>query len=206
MGEGVADKHEERQHEAGDKRQRGEDAGRIALPPLDVLKGNGAISPGRLVDPGAAAGEPLGSKQEGDEQQHDAGQLGGTAEIGPLRPSGVDAGRQRLHAEVLHGSEIVEAFHQDKRQAGGERRAGHRKGDRAESTHGSAAKGPRHLQGTNGLLNERGSGGEINVGVEDRAEHEDGAWQRTDVRDGKPVVVAVFQPSAARIVVCSGPP
>ena len=97
--------------------------GQRALPAADLLERNGAIAARRVVAARAAARGALDGEQRRDEHQHDGGELRRAAEVGALHPGGEDAGRQRVDAEVLHGAEIVEAFHDDERDAGRDGRA-----------------------------------------------------------------------------------
>ncbi len=69
---------------------------------------------------------PLGEEERCDEQQHDAGELGGAGKAVAVEPGIVDGDRQGPYSEELDGADIVQRLHERKRHARGERWASER--------------------------------------------------------------------------------
>ena len=131
-----------------------------------------------LGEPGPAAHQPL-PRQHGDrEQHHQRGQLHRRAEVVGALPDRVDAHRDGLHAEVLHGREVRQHLHHHQRQAGGQRRPGQRHQHPEERPAATGAERPGGVVRRGGLLGERRPRQEVDVGVEGQRHHQDAAPER----------------------------
>ena len=130
---------------------------------------------------------PLGRQQRQHEQQRHQRDLRGAGQIGALQPGRIDADRQGRDAQVLHGTEIVEALHQRQRDAGRQRRPRQGQRHRPEGARRGAPERARHLQHADRLLHEARARGEIDVGVEHRRQRQHGAGERAHL--GEPVVL-----------------
>ena len=180
----------------GQKRQRDEkaerdrrEAGRRCEPPLRALQRDAPRDSRMAVDAGeglAAAAVALERDQAGDRDQHHAGDLRRARQARTVEPGGEDRQRQRLHAEIFAGADVVERLEQRQRKTRGDRRARQRQRDVAGQRPATRAERARHLDQRRALGLEHRAGGEIDVRVEHEAHDQDRAAERADVR--KPVV------------------
>jgi hypothetical protein len=115
-----------RKHEADQDRQRAGHGGKPAPPTRKRVFGQVPVFAGRVVKAALGPERPLGEEERCDEQQHDAGELGGAGKAVAVEPSIVDGDRQGPHSEELDGADIVQRLHERKRHARGERWASER--------------------------------------------------------------------------------
>ena len=106
---------------------------------------NRLIAPGGLMISGLAAAESLGDQQRENERQQYAGKLCGGHPVAHGSPASVNAGGKCGDAEMRHGAEIRQGFHQGKRHADNQRRPGHGHGDAGKGAPGVTPQGARHL-------------------------------------------------------------
>ena len=107
---GLHEQDGERRHEAGQHRQRAQDRGGVAAPALEVGERDGAIAPGGVMKLAAARAPPARPRTRASTNSSATSAIcAAPAEARALQPGGIDAGGERLHAEILHGAQIVEA-------------------------------------------------------------------------------------------------
>jgi hypothetical protein len=124
--------------------------------------------PGRLEELRAAPRPAFEQYQEQHEAEQECGQLGGRHRFAEAEPGPVDARGEGVDAEVLHRPEVVQRFHQRQCGAAGYRRAGQWQGDAAEQSPRPAAEGPADLERADRLVEKRGAGDQVDVGIQDQ--------------------------------------
>ncbi len=132
-----------------------------------------------------AAAVPLQHHQCDHDDEHRAGNLRRTRQARAIDPGGEDRQRERLHAEIFAGPDIVQRLEQRQRKSNRKRRPCQRQGDMAGQHETRRAKRAGDLDQRSALRQEHRARGEIDVGIEDEAENEDRARQRANRR--KPI-------------------
>ena len=120
------------------------------------------------------------------EQQHDAGDLRRAGQAVAVEPGIVDGDGERPHAEELDRADVVQRFHQHERDARGERRPRQWQSHLPERLHGVSPQRPAHFQHAHRLRDEARSRGDVDIRIEHRAHHQDGAAEAANIRE--PVV------------------
>ena len=174
-------------HSAGDHREQ---AARGAKPVLWQV----AIFAGGVMEAPLASEAALAEQQGGDEQQHDAGDLGGAGQAIAVEPGIVDGDGQGLNAEELDRPDIVQSFHHRESDARRERRPRQRKRHLPERLGWTSPERPAYLEHTYRLGEEARPRGDVDVRVEDGAHDQDRAAQAPDV--GKPIGLGVAPPES----------
>ncbi len=134
----------------------------------------------------AAPALALDGEQYHDKNQHDHGDLRRTADVSHVQPDVVDAQRERVHREEVHGADVVQRFHERQRGPGGDGWARHGQGYPKEGRPGTTAQRSAGVQQAHGLLEKGSSAQQVNVGIEHHGHHGDGAAEAADLRE--PVV------------------
>ena len=137
----------------------------------------------RLLVCGAPARPPLEHDEREDEHQQQGGQLGRRDPLAHPEPRAVDAGRERLHPEVVHGAEVAERLHERERDAGRDRRSRQRQRHGEEAPPRAPSEAPARLQDRRRLLEEGRARQQVDVRVEGQGQHGDRAAERADVRE-----------------------
>ncbi len=118
--------------------------------------------------------------------EHEAGNLRRAGKASAIEPGREDRQRQRLHAEIFAGADIVERLEQGKRHADRDGGPRQRQVMRRASRHGRAPSMRAGFGKQRTLRLEHRARGEIDVRIEHETENEDRAGKRADVRE--PVV------------------
>jgi hypothetical protein len=124
--------------------------------------------------------------QKDDDHKHEAGQLGGPRKTAAIEPGGEDRQRERRHAEIFAGANVVERLQQRERDTdcdGGPRQ---RQRDPQGELPRSRAEHARCLDVLGTLSLQHRARCQVDVGVEHEADHDDRTAERAHV--GKPVV------------------
>ena len=134
-------------------------------------------------------------------KKHHAGDLRGAGQARAVEPGGEDRERQRAHAEILGGADVVERFEQRERQADRERGARERQRDVTRQHQPRGAERARDLEQRGALRLEHRARHEEDVRVEHDRKDEDRARQRAHVR----IPAERCPPLAQRTMPCTGP-
>ena len=133
-------KYEDRDDEADENRDQADENGNRAAPAGQLVPYGGLeTGAGRIALGKAALGALEKREDKGDNQQAE-GQLGGRKPVAHGKPGAVDAGREGLDAEMGHGAEVGNRFHQRKDHAAGNGRARHRQADTEEGAPGTVSE------------------------------------------------------------------
>ena len=171
-----------RQQEAEQHRQRADRAGRGRGPSAQHDRRRRLRAANAQMKALVALAVAFEREQRRDRDQHHAGDLRGAGQARAVEPGGEDRERQRAHAEIFAGADVVERFHQGEREADRERRPRQRQRDVARQHETRRAERARDLEQARALRLEHRARGEEHIRVEHEREDEDRAGQRADVR------------------------
>ena len=177
--------HPGRHDEADRERRRADRRGGARPPPREPLPRARPATACRAVVARAAPGQLLDHEQEHDDAEQRARELRGRDPVPEGEPRAVDAGGERLHPEVRDRAVVGERLHEREPHAGDDGGPGERERHAEEGAPGPEPEGAPDLGHPARVLEERGPGEEVDVRVEHRDEHRDGAAQRPHV--GEPV-------------------
>ena len=189
MDRGVAHEHRRRNEESEQKREGAGEEGKRASRTVKRILREMPIAAGGVVKAPACPHRPLDAQHREHEGEHDAGDLRGAGKAVAVEPGVVDGDGERLHPEEFHRADVVQRLHQRQRDAGGERRPRQRQRHFPKGRRRGAAKGAAHLEHADRLGKEARPRGDVDVRIEHRAHHEDGAAETSDVR--KPIVLGI---------------
>ena len=168
------DKAEQHRQGAGEGRQPAPRAGQ-----------RGATRDLRMIRVGIetmASALPLQHDNQRDHDQRECGNLRGARKAAAVEPGREDRDRQRAHAEIFAGADVVERLQRHQREADSKRRASHRQRDAPEDGQRPRAQSLRRFDGVGALGLEHRSRRKIDVRVEHEADDQDGAGQRAHAR------------------------
>mmetsp|Transcript_23540 Transcript_23540/g.41605 ORF Transcript_23540/g.41605 Transcript_23540/m.41605 type:complete len:253 (-) Transcript_23540:5300-6058(-) len=118
-------------------------------------------------------------------QQAD-GKLRRSRPVAQRKPTGVNARGKGLHPEIGNRPEIRDCFHDRQQNTGRNRRTGQRQTDRQKrSPRPRPERTGRHKR-RSALLQERGTGEQIDIRIQDQHQHQGRATKASDF--GKPVI------------------
>ena len=127
---------------------------------------------------------PLPQDDDRGHHEHGAGQLGRGTAFEHAVPHLFDADRDRGDVEVLDRGEVGQCLHGDQRRPGGQGRAGERQQHAPGRRRRRQAQRAGGVVGRGRLLAERGTGLQVDVGIQRQREHDDGHPHRTRVEQG----------------------
>jgi hypothetical protein len=174
------DQVERRRDEADRDRQRGGGARRPGRCAVQAARLDRAHALGRaetLVAPPVA----FEQHQRHHHDQHGAGDLRRTGQVGARDPGRVDRDGERLDAEEFRSADVIERLQQRQAQADGQRGPGERQRDAEEGAAAAFAQRAGRFHQVGRLGHEHGARGHVDIGVEHEAEHEDRARHRAQV-------------------------
>ena len=116
-------------------------------------------------------------QQQGHQHQQKSGQLRGGDAVVHCQPGLVDARSEGLDAEITGHPKIGQGFHQGQRHASCHGRACHRQGDPHQAPPQRCAQQACGFHQVRGALGERRAGQQVNVGVQHKNKHQNGAAQ-----------------------------
>ena len=131
-------------------------------------------------------------------QQHGAGNLRGTGQIGARDPGGVDRHRERVHAQKLGRTDIVERLQQRQAQAHDQCRPRHGQGHAPKSPPAGFTQRACSFHQMCRLGHEHGPCRHIHIGVEREPQHKDRAAHGAQIRQAPLARAFVTQQPAQR--------
>ena len=123
--------------------------------------------------PRGATRTALAIEHQRHRQQQQAGQLGGTGQAVEAVPGLVDRRGEGVEVEYRHRTEIGQGFHDRQGQTGANGRPRHRQRHPPERLPGALPEHPRGLHQALALGQERATGEQVDVGVENQHQHDD---------------------------------
>ena len=108
------------------------------------------------------------------------------AEVAEVHPGIKQASGQGLDGKEVHGTKIVQGFHQHQGKADGYRRSGDGQNHPEERAQRGVAETAADREQRRGLFQKGGAGQKVNVGIQDQPDHQRGAFEAANFRE--PVV------------------
>ena len=151
---------------------------------MEATADQGPVSQRRVVEPRGAALAVLGRLQQRDDEEQQRSQGKGHAHAAETEPAAEDADSEGVDAEVVRGPELAQRLHHHQHHPGRQRRPGRRQDGADERLDAGAAQAAGHLQQGRSLAGESGAGGEIDIGIQQRREHERQSAETAHPQDG----------------------